>query len=67
MGLNGLTFTVQEFCRQTRISRQLFYNLQERGEGPKIIRLGRRVYIAQETAMEWLKEREAITQSATVP
>jgi predicted DNA-binding transcriptional regulator AlpA len=57
----GLTFTVAEFCRQVRISRKTFYEIQKRGEGPKLIRLGRRVYVAQETARTWVKEREALS------
>ena len=56
----GLVFTVREFCGQARISTRLFYRLQEKGKGPKVIRLGRRVLIAQETAMRWLMDQENI-------
>lgn len=57
---SGLTFTVKEFCQQARISPRLFYSLQARGEGPKVIRLGRRVLIAQQTAKNWLQSREQV-------
>jgi hypothetical protein len=57
-----LVFTVEEFCQQVRISKRHYSNLQSRGEGPKVIRLGRRVLIAQETAKSWLLSREARAQ-----
>jgi predicted DNA-binding transcriptional regulator AlpA len=62
MEMNGLTFTVKEFCAQTRISHKTFYELQKRSEGPRIIRLGRRVYVGQETARAWVQERERLSQ-----
>jgi hypothetical protein len=57
-----LLFTVKEFCQQVRISKRHYSNLQSRGEGPKVIRLGRRVLIARETAKSWLLSREARVQ-----
>ena len=65
MEKSGLTYTVKEFCRQTRISQKTFYELRKRGQGPRIIRLGRRVYIGQETALAWVREREALSQNMT--
>jgi hypothetical protein len=64
-----LVFTVKEFCGQAKISTRHFYSLQERGEGPKVIRLGRRVLINQETAKSWLLglEGKAVTPPSQEP
>src|SRR5260370_19661469 len=36
-------YTVQEFCEAFRLSRATFYNLVRRGEGPRLLRVGRKV------------------------
>jgi predicted DNA-binding transcriptional regulator AlpA len=51
-------WTIKEFCAYARISRALYYRLQDSGEGPLETRLGHRVLIAQDTAAAWLKSRE---------
>ena len=51
-------FTVKEFCEFARISTRLFYTQQAQGLGPKVIRIGRRVLIAQETGKQWLMDQE---------
>ena len=57
-----LAFTVKEFCTQLKISTRHYYSLQAKGEGPNVMRLGRRVLISQETAKIWLLSLE--TKSA---
>ena len=59
-------FTVKEFCAHIKIGRRTFYDLQARGEAPRLIRIGRRTLIARDTAREWLREREGIERVAKV-
>ena len=50
----SLTLSIPQFCEQANISKSHFYVLQERNEGPPTIRLGGRVLIVRQTAIEWL-------------
>lgn len=52
------TLTIEEFCQQVGIGRTLYYDLQERGLGPRVVRLGRRVLITPESIEDWLRARE---------
>jgi predicted DNA-binding transcriptional regulator AlpA len=47
---------IEEFCERNRISRQFYYLLRERGQGPTEIRLGGRVLISKEAADEWRRQ-----------
>ena len=51
--------SVAEFCRQHGISRGLFYNLLRDGQGPRIMKAGRRTLISEEAAGEWRRRMEA--------
>ena len=53
------TMTIQEFCDSYGISRSTFYNLQEEGAAPDVVRVRHRVLITKDAASEWLKMREA--------
>lgn len=53
------TCSVSDFCREHGISRGLFYNLLRDGEGPRIMKAGRRTLISQEAAEEWRHRMEA--------
>lgn len=53
-----LSLSVREFCHSVGISQRTFWNLRERGEGPPIVRVGRRVLIRIEAAETWLKTLE---------
>ena len=53
------TYSVQEFCREHGISRGLFYRLLREGQGPRVIKAGRRTLISQEAAEEWRRRLEA--------
>ena len=52
---------VKEFCKRHSISRGLFYELLRNGQGPDIMRVGRRMLISQEAAAEWRAKQTART------
>ena len=54
---------VNGFCREHGISRGHFYNLLKRGEGPAIMKVGRRTLISAEAAAEWRRRMEAATEA----
>ncbi|UFW82988.1 transcriptional regulator [Bradyrhizobium barranii] len=53
------SFTVQEFCAAEKISRNLFYKLQARGEGPQTYLVGANRRISREAYIAWRTAREA--------
>jgi hypothetical protein len=56
---------VNEFCREHGISRAHFYNLLQRGDGPAIMKVGRRTLISAEAAAEWRRRMEALANART--
>lgn len=56
--------SVTEFCREFGISRGLFYCLLRKGQGPSIIKAGRRTLISQEAAEQW---RRGMEHDASAP
>jgi len=56
-------YTIAEWCEAFRVSRGHFYNLLRRGEGPRVLRLGRRVVISAEATAEFVRRSEAITKA----
>jgi hypothetical protein len=59
--MDRVAFTVSEFCAAFRISRAHLYNLIGRGEGPALIKAGRRTIISGEAAAQWAHWMEALT------
>lgn len=58
-------YTVQEFCAEHGgISKVFFYELQKRGQGPRIMKVGRRTLISAEAAAEWRARMERMTAEA---
>ena len=51
-------FTIDEFCRAHGFSRAHYFNIQSRGEGPRVMRVGTRVLVSREAAADWRKARE---------
>lgn len=45
--------SVAEFCEAHGFVRATFYNLLKRGEGPRLMRVGRRTLISARAAQEW--------------
>jgi hypothetical protein len=52
-------YTIDEWCAAHRLSRRKFYDLQEQGVGPRLMRIGSKVLISVEAAADWRAEREA--------
>ncbi len=53
------TLTIPEAAAALRVSRRHLQNLFRRGDGPPVIRLGRRRIIRREALDRWLAGREA--------
>jgi hypothetical protein len=55
---------IAAFCESHGISRSTYYNLKALGGAPREMRVGRRVLISEEAAVEWrrLKESESATR-----
>ena len=51
-------YTIDEFCIAHRISRRTFYDLIERGEGPKLMHIGSKRLISAKAAAKWRRQRE---------
>jgi hypothetical protein len=53
-----LAFSIDEFCAAHDLSRAMFYELQKRGEGPTLMRVGRRALVSCEAAEAWRRRME---------
>jgi excisionase family DNA binding protein len=51
--------TISEAADAIRVSRRHLQNLCQKGEGPPVIRLGRRRIIRREALNQWLAARES--------
>jgi hypothetical protein len=54
-----LAFSIESFCKAHALSRPFLYQLWKRGEGPAIMKIGRRTLITIEAATEWRKRHSA--------
>lgn len=63
MTLHRQSFSIKEFCELHAISRSFFYILREKGEAPRLMKVGRRTLISAEAAAEWRKNMEHIAIS----
>ena len=55
-------YSVSEFCAAHRIARGTFYKLLKAGEGPQIVKVGRRTLIPGEAAFAWRQKLLASSQ-----
>jgi excisionase family DNA binding protein len=53
-------YTVQEFCEAFRLSHATFYNLVRRGEGPRLLRVGRKVLVSTDAIADFIRGGEAL-------
>lgn len=54
--LDRAVFSVNEFCEAHRICRATFYALLKSGDGPSVMKIGRRTLITVEAARDWRKQ-----------
>jgi excisionase family DNA binding protein len=54
----GEVLTIEEAAEAVRISRRHLHKLMAEGDGPPVIRLGRRKLIRREALNQWLLNRE---------
>jgi excisionase family DNA binding protein len=54
-------YTVEEFCEALRLSRGTFYNLIRRGEGPRLLRVGRKVLVSTDAMADFIRGGEALS------
>jgi predicted DNA-binding transcriptional regulator AlpA len=54
-----LALSLAEFCSLVGISKRFYYQLKSENLTPTEVRLKGRVLISRQTAIEWLREREA--------
>lgn len=53
------TYTIREIAKLTGISQQRLYERIRRGEGPRVVRMGRTIRVSKVALDEWLAgERE---------
>jgi len=57
-------FDIPGFCEANKISRALFYNLVKEGNGPRLMKVGRRTLITAESVREWRLRMEQKTVQA---
>jgi hypothetical protein len=51
--------TLEEFCRDNRISLSFYFKLRAQGKGAREMAAGRRRLISDEAGADWRREREA--------
>jgi len=52
-------YSIAEFCHAHRLSIAFFYVLQKRGEGPTVMKVGKRTLVADEAARHWRERMES--------
>lgn len=50
--------SVREFCESANISKSTFYNLVNAGEGPAVVRIGRKTLVSEPSARNWFERVE---------
>ena len=55
------TYTIAQFCDANNVSRTHLHYLNKTGQGPRLMRLGRRVLISAEAAADWRRQVESVT------
>lgn len=58
--MSTAAYSIAEFCQAHRVSRAFFYVLQKRGEGPAVMKVGKRTLVSEESAKDWRKRMESV-------
>lgn len=56
-------YSIVQFCAAHGISRATFYNLIDRGEAPRTMKVGARMLVSREAAADWRRDREGATRA----
>ena len=62
--IDPLALTIRQFCDAHNISHAFFYLLQQRGEGPRLMKVGSRRLVSVEEAARWRAARTATQEHA---
>jgi hypothetical protein len=54
-------YSIPSFCAAHGISESFFHQLRAEGRGPRVLRLGARVFVTHEAAAAWRRAREKAT------
>ena len=57
-------FSVFGFCVAHGLSRRKFYYMRRAGEGPRVMKCGRRTLISVEAAQRWRRARERVAAAS---
>jgi hypothetical protein len=57
-------YSIFGFCIAHGLSRRKFYYLLEAGEGPRLMKCGRRTLISVESAQRWRRARERVAAAS---
>jgi hypothetical protein len=57
-------FSIPSFCSAHGISESFFFQLRAEGRGPRVLKLGARVFVTHEAAAAWRKARERASVTA---
>lgn len=53
------SYTLREWCKLEKVSRDTFYRLRRQGTAPVIMRVRSKILITHEAALAWRKARTA--------
>lgn len=56
--INRPVYTVKEFIKAYPMCKATFYRLVKLNKAPKLMRVGDRIYITKEAALEWQRNME---------
>jgi len=59
-------YSIAEFCRAHRVSRAFFYVLLKRGEGPTVMKVGKRTLVSDEAAKDWRRRMENLADAQSI-
>lgn len=62
--MNELAFSIEKFCEAHGLSRSTFYELMKHGQGPTVMKIGRRTLISREAAEAWRRKMEQPAEHA---
>ena len=58
--------SIPSFCQAHGISRATFYNLMKRGEGPTVMKVGKRTLVSDEAAAAWRRRMENLANTRMI-